>query len=536
MFLTFLGAAREVTGSCYLIENAGKRILIDCGMEQGKDIYVNQPLPVAAGQIDTVLVTHAHIDHTGRLPLLVKNGFKGDIICTEATADLMGIMLRDSAHIQETEAEWKTRKNLRAGKPPEEPLYTVKDADSTLLLLKPVKYGEKTAVAEGAEARFTDVGHLLGSAAIELFLTEDGKSETIVFSGDIGNLHQPILRDPEYISAADRLIIESTYGNRSHGERPDYLAALTSVIQRTFDKGGNLVIPSFAVGRTQELLFFIRQIKEEGRVKGHPNFPVYVDSPLSVEATNIFKKSDIDFFDEETRALLLSGKNPISFPNLITSVTADDSKAINDAEGCKVILSASGMCEAGRIRHHLKHNLWRAESTVLFVGYQAEGTVGRALVNGEKEVKLFGETIEVKAAIETLAGVSGHADREGLLKWANAFEKRPTRVYVTHGDEDAALSFAERLENDEGYSATVPYNGEKWDLIKDECVLEGSREKIKQGESAEAKAAKGAYSRLVAAAERLLKIAKESAGLANRLSAKFCDQINALCDKWQSRQ
>ncbi|MDD2647747.1 MAG: MBL fold metallo-hydrolase [Eubacteriales bacterium] len=536
MFLSFLGAAREVTGSCYLVENAGKRILIDCGMEQGRDVYTNQPLPVAAGMIDAVLVTHAHIDHTGRLPLLVKQGFSGDIFCTEATADLMSIMLRDSAHIQETEAEWKTRKNLRAGRAPEEPLYTVRDADNTLRLLKPVRYGERAEIVSGAEARFTDVGHLLGSAAIELFLTEDGTSKTIVFSGDIGNLHQPILRDPEYIRSADRLIIESTYGNRSHGARPDYLSALTSVIQTTFDKGGNLVIPSFAVGRTQELLFFIRQIKEEGRVKGHPNFPVYVDSPLAVEATQIFKESDSDYFDDETCALLRAGKNPISFPNLITSVTADDSKAINNTDGSKVILSASGMCEAGRIRHHLKHNLWREESTVLFVGYQAEGTVGRALVSGEKEVKLFGETIEVKARIETLAGVSGHADREGLLKWANAFEKRPERVYVTHGDEDAALAFADRLENDEGYCATVPYNGEKWDIIKDECVIEGSREKRENAVSAEKTAAKGAYSRLVAAAERLLKAAKDSAGLANRLSAKFTDQINALCDKWENRQ
>ena len=371
MKITFLGANHEVTGSCTLIEAAGQRFLIDCGMEQGKDVYENQPIPVAPGEIDWVLATHAHIDHTGMLPLLVRNGFRGKIYATKPTVELCGIMLRDSAHIQEFEAEWKNRKGQRSGAEPVEPMYTVQDAEAAMKLFVGKAYEQRFQLAPGIEARFVDVGHLLGSASIELWITEGETTTKLVFSGDIGNLDQPIIKDPAYIKEADYAFMESTYGDRSHGPKPDYVSELTKILQRTFDRGGNVVIPSFAVGRTQEMLYFIREIKEKGLVKGHGNFPVYIDSPLAIEATRIFKDTDPDCFDADTRALLEKGIDPITFPGLRVTVTSDESRMINADRVPKVILSASGMCEAGRIRHHLKHNLWRPECTILFVGYQA---------------------------------------------------------------------------------------------------------------------------------------------------------------------
>ena len=396
MNLSFLGAAHEVTGSCYLLQTGGFNLMVDCGMEQGRDIYENQPLPLAPGQVDCMLLTHAHIDHSGRIPLMVKNGYKGPVYTTGATTELCGIMLRDSAHIQEFEAEWRNRKAKRSGAEEYQPLYTMEDAEAALALFRPVDYGETVQVGPNIRARFTDVGHLLGSASIELWVTEGTETRKIVFSGDIGNTHQPLLRDPQPIKEADFVVMESTYGDRSHGPRPDYVPELAAVLQDTFDRGGNLVIPSFAVGRTQEMLYFLRQIKEQNLVKGHDNFTVYVDSPMAVEATQVFKTSWAECYDEEARTLVMQGVNPINFRGLKLSLSSDDSKAINFDKEPKVILSASGMCEAGRIRHHLKHNLWRPESTVLFVGYQSAGTLGRALVEGAKEVKLFGETIEVR--------------------------------------------------------------------------------------------------------------------------------------------
>ena len=374
MKLTFLGANHEVTGSCTLLETGGLHFLIDCGMEQGKDVYENQPLPVAPGEIDGVLLTHAHIDHSGHLPLLAKQGYRGKIYATRPTCRLCDIMLRDSAHIQESEAEWKNRKNARAGLPPVEPDYTVEDAETAVSLFVGVDYDKRVELAPGVEARFTDVGHLLGSASIELWVTEGEKTTKLVFSGDIGNLNQPILKDPTYLTEADYVIMESTYGDRSHPPRPDYIKELVDVLQRTFDRGGNVVIPSFAVGRTQELLYFMREIKEKNLVTGHGNFPVYIDSPLAIEATRIFRDTSENCFDADTRALLDAGIDPIAFPGLRVSITSDESRMINSDLTPKVILSASGMCDAGRIRHHLKHNLWRKECTILFVGYQAVGT------------------------------------------------------------------------------------------------------------------------------------------------------------------
>ncbi|HWT26353.1 MAG TPA: MBL fold metallo-hydrolase, partial [Mobilitalea sp.] len=421
MRLTFLGAAHEVTGSCFFLEACGKNILIDCGMEQGKDMYENQEIPVASADIDAVLLTHAHIDHSGKLPLLYTEGFRGSIHATSATSALCDIMLRDSAHIQMAEAEWKNRKGKRSGNEQAVPIYDMEAAMATTRLFIPHEYNDKYPLYDGIEIRFIDVGHLLGSASIEVWITENGVTKKVVFSGDIGNSNQPLISNPHYIEEADYVVMESTYGDRSHGERPDYIKELTNIIQTTFDRGGNVVIPSFAVGRTQVLLYHLRKIKDDHLVKGHGNFKVYVDSPLAVEATQIFHEHMLGYFDEEAMNLVNKGVNPLSFPGLCTSITSDESKTINFDEEPKVIISASGMCEAGRIRHHLKHNLWKENSTILFVGYQAVGTLGRMLLEGAKEVKLFGEPIQVAAQIMQLGGVSGQADREGLIKWLTSF-------------------------------------------------------------------------------------------------------------------
>ena len=372
MRITFLGAAHEVTGSCTYIECGPARFIVDCGMEQGRDMFVNQRLPVAPGTVDFALLTHAHIDHSGLLPLLAKNGFRGPVYATAATCSLADIMLRDSAHIQMSEAEYKSRKSARAGGEPAEPLYDMEDVAALTKNLRPCSYGEVIQVAEGVAVRFTDVGHLLGSACIEIWLSEGGERRKIVFSGDVGNVNQPLLRDPQTVSGADYVVCESTYGDRLHEKvRTDYVTELARVIQRVFDRGGNVVIPSFAVGRTQEMLYFIREIKERGLVTGHDGFKVYVDSPLAVEATSVFLQCDTSFLDDEARAILARGVNPLAFDGLEVSVSVDESRAINENTEPKVIISASGMCDAGRIRHHLKHNLWRRECLVLFVGYQA---------------------------------------------------------------------------------------------------------------------------------------------------------------------
>ena len=534
MKLFFMGAAHEVTGSCFVLQAAGKNIMIDCGMEQGPDIYENQPLPLAPGQIDAVLLTHAHIDHSGRIPLLVKNGYKGPVYATNATALLCDIMLRDSAHIQEFEAEWRNRKARRSGDEIYEPIYTMEDAEAAIKLFVGFDYGEEVNVADGIRARFSDVGHLLGSACIELWITEDGVTKKLVFSGDIGNSNQPILRDPETIQEADYVIMESTYGDRSHGPRPNYVQELASIIQETFDRGGNLVIPSFAVGRTQELLYFLRQIKEQNLVKGHGDFTVYVDSPLAVEATSIFKSSWEDCYDDEARTLVEQGINPINFKGLKLSLSSDDSRAINFDPEKKIIISASGMCEAGRIRHHLKHNLWKPENTILFVGYQAVGTLGRALVEGADRVKLFGETIEVCSQIRVLEGISGHADNEGLMKWASAFNPKPTKFFIVHGEDEVTDTFAKRLREELGVEAEAPYNGGVYDLLSGYCIAEGNRTRIsRENTSANVRRQTTVFRRLWDAGTRLMNIIRAKEGHANKELAKMASQIEAFCDKWE---
>ena len=533
MRLVFSGAAHEVTGSCHYLEVGSSKFLVDCGMEQGKDVYENQPLPVAPGEIDFVLITHAHIDHTGLLPLLVRNGFRGKIYATRPTTELCGIMLRDSAHIQEFEAEWKNRKGKRSGAEPVEPMYTIQDAEAACRLFRGVEYGKRIQLAPGIEARFVDVGHLLGSASIELWITEGSTTTKLVFSGDIGNQHQPLIKDPANPGHADYLVMESTYGDRNHTEVWSYTDELAQIIDETLGKGGNVVIPSFAVGRTQELLYFIREIKEKGLVKGHGNFPVYIDSPLAIEATRIFKDTDPSCFDEETNALLEKGIDPIQFPGLKVSVTSDESRAINTDPVPKVIISASGMCEAGRIRHHLKHNLWRKECTILFVGYQAVSTLGRSLLEGADNVKLFGESIEVQAEICQLTGLSGHADREGLLKWVNSFEPKPKRVFIIHGEDEVENIFAQTL-TEQGFNACAPYNGEQWAIGAEGavCLKEGTRIRIEHHISEGAARAATVFQRLLNAGKRLLRVIEHNEGGANKDLAKFADQINALCDKW----
>lgn len=532
MKLEFLGAAHEVTGSCHYLEIGGKKLCVDIGMEQGQNLFESQEIPVNPAEVDYILLTHAHIDHTGLLPMLYARGFRGEVYTTRATADLSAIMLRDSAHIQQFEAEWRNRKAQRSGGETYVPLYTMEDALGAINLLIPCEYDREIRLCEEIAIRFTDVGHLLGSASIEIFACEGGERRTIVFSGDLGNRNKPILRDPIYTKKADYVVIESTYGDRLHGETPDYVGEIAEVIERTFEKGGNVVIPAFAVGRTQELLYFIRQVKEQGLVKTNPDFEVYVDSPLAVGATSIFGKNVEGCFDEEAKELVRKGINPIGFPGLKLSITSDDSKAINFDMKPKVIISASGMCEAGRIRHHLKHNLWRKESTIVFVGYQSRGTLGRALLEGTPTVKLFGETIEVKADIVKISGISGHADKKGLIEWVRGFDEQPPKnVFVVHGEDQVCDSFAACLRDEYGISASAPYSGSIFDLIRGEYTYVADPVRIKKKESAKRRAM-DVFGRLVAAGERLLAVIRKNEGLSNKEVAKFTNQINSLCDKW----
>lgn len=529
MKLTFIGADHEVTGSCHCLQACDKNILVDCGMEQGPDLYENQELPMNPSDVDYILLTHAHIDHSGLLPLMYAKGFRGQVFTTKATTELCQIMLRDSAHIQEFEAEWRNRKAKRAGGEEYLPLYSMDDAIGVLEHFVPCSYDETIELTEGIRVRFSDVGHLLGSASIEVWLTEGEVSKKIVFSGDIGNVNQPIIKDPQYLKEADYVVMESTYGDRNHGGTPDYVAELTRVIKETFEKGGNVVIPSFAVGRTQELLYFIRKIKYDNLLPEYKDFEVYVDSPLAIEATNIFNRNVESCFDEEAMELIRQGINPIAFPNLKTSITSNDSKAINFDQKPKVIISASGMCEAGRIRHHLKHNLWRPECTILFVGYQAHGTLGRSLLEGATNVKLFGENIEVRAKIEKMDGISGHADQEGLLKWLHAFETKP-KVFVVHG-EDMVCEHFKTMIQDEGYEAIAPFSGAEFDMVADELIFMGVQTK-KVKISQKAFRAQTIFDRLVTAGNRLLTVIAHNRGGANKDLIRFTNQINSLCDKW----
>lgn len=532
MKLSFFGADQCVTGSCHCLEVNGKKILIDCGLQQGGDEVDNGSLPFHAGSVDFVLVTHAHIDHSGRLPMLIKEGFRGQIVTTRLTAQLLDIMLQDSAHIQESDAEYKNRKSERAGRQMEEPLYTVEDAKATMQFVRTCEYGEELALCQGVKAVFIDAGHLLGSASIKLTLTENGETRTIVFSGDIGNVDQPIIRDPQFFTGADYVVMESTYGDRNHEEVWSYTDELAQIIDETLGRGGNVVIPAFAVGRTQELLYFIREIKDKGMVTSVKDFPVYVDSPLAEAATRIFCGDLRGYVDEEANQLLRDGEAMFSFPGLRLTVTTDESKLLNTDDTPKVIISASGMCDAGRIRHHLKYNLWRPESAVVFVGFQAVGTLGRHLLDGAQSVKLFGEEVAVRARIVNFPGLSSHADRDHLLQWIEQFkEPRPQHVFVVHGDREVAPAFA-RAITERGFLAHAPQYTEEYDLITCQRTAVGylPQRKAKSFEGAPKTSA--AYQRLVQAGEALAALIRRSGGRDNKSLAAFAEAIRKLLEKF----
>lgn len=530
MKLHFYGADRCVTGSCHCLEINGKKILVDCGLQQGRDELDNRYLAFAPGNIDILLVTHAHIDHTGRIPLLVKNGFHGRILTTRLTADLMKIMLLDSAHIQESDAEYENRKGERAGREHVDPLYTEQDALDVFKYVTTCEYKEKVDLCEGVSAVFTDAGHLLGSASITLELEENGVNKTIVFSGDIGNVDQPIIRDPQLLKKADYVVMESTYGDRNHTEVWSYTDELAQIIDETLGKGGNVVIPSFAVGRTQELLYFIREIKDQKLVKSTPNFPVYIDSPLAKAATTVFCGDLHGYLDEQALELVKDGTHMFTFPNLNLVESSEESKMLNMDTTPKVIISASGMCDAGRIRHHLKHNLWRANSAVVFVGFQSPGTLGRRLLDGVEKVKLFGEEIAVKAKIVNFQGLSSHADHDHLVEWIKAFDPKPAHVFVVHGDEDVAPVFAEEL-NSLGFHAHAAKFTECYDLAVNEMVSEGYISERKR--TAQKSRADNLYAKLVAAAESLLEFAKRCKGRPNKDISALTGQIISLIERFR---
>jgi len=533
MKLHFFGADQCVTGSCHCLEVNGKKILIDCGLQQGRDEVDNSSLPFHAGNIDYVLVTHAHIDHSGRIPLLVKQGFQGRILTTRLTAQLMDIMLQDSAHIQESDAEYKNRKNLRAGRPVVEPLYTVEDALRVKEFITTCEYGEKVDLCEGVQVECIDAGHLLGSASMKLTVTENGETRTIVFSGDIGNVDQPIIRDPQFFHRADFVVMESTYGNRNHTEVWSYTDELAQIIDETLGKGGNVVIPSFAVGRTQELLYFIREIKDQGLVTSVPNFPVYVDSPLAKSATTIFCGDLRGYLDDDALALVQDGTHMFNFPGLHLTETVDESKLLNMDKTPKVIISASGMCDAGRIRHHLKYNLWRADSAVVFVGFQSPGTLGRNLLDGAESVRLFGEDIAVRAKIVNFQGLSSHADHDHLIDWIKHFDPaRTTHVFVVHGDRDVAPVYADTVKS-LGFAAHAPQYTEEYDLIADKQLSPGYLPERRTRAYEGAPKTTGAYQRLVQLGDMLVGLIRRSKGRDNKTLAAFAEAISKLISKFE---
>ncbi|MEG1782056.1 MAG: MBL fold metallo-hydrolase [Oscillospiraceae bacterium] len=527
MELQFIGATHGVTGSAHLVKACGKNILIDYGMPQGREEDLGYCLPLPANEIDGVLVTHSHIDHTGYLPLLSKGGFKGKIYATGASADLANIMLMDSANIQEQEADWANRKAKRSGKNLIEPLYKSEDAQSVLKRFVSVDYLKDVEIFPGITAKFYDVGHLLGSAAICLTIKEGSQERTIVFSGDVGNIDQPLIKDPQFIKKADYILCESTYGDRLHTVVKDYREPLAQIIQETFDKGGNVVIPAFAVGRTQELLYFLRDIIARKMVKGH-QIPVYLDSPLAIEAVKVFDDNIYGYFDEEAMAVVKKGIDPINFPSLKVTVTSDESKLINFDKTPKVIISASGMCDAGRIRHHLKHNLWRSESCVVFVGYQAEGSFGRHLLDGAKTVKMFGETIEVNAKIVKLDGISGHADQKGLIRWLQGFQQPPKKLFLVHGEPTVFPIFEEKIREVLGWEVYSPYYTDTFDLLTGEQILIGDKNVVAKERTVQVSKV---YSALLAAVQRLTEIVKRAAGYPNEDLSAAAKEISGLCDR-----
>ncbi|MDY6037450.1 MAG: MBL fold metallo-hydrolase [Eubacterium sp.] len=468
MKIKFCGASTGVTGSCHLLSSGSHKVLLDCGQFQGgkaQDALNYERFPFDATEIECVVLSHAHIDHCGRLPLLVKRGFEGKIYCTDATADLLSVMLRDSAYIHEKEAEWKNRKAERAGRELSEPLYTIQDAEKTLTMLAPILYDQQIEINPDMKIVFNDAGHILGSAITEIWVSEDDKESKIVFSGDIGMSNRPILRDPTYIKKADYVIMETTYGNRIHKELGTGVKRLIEIILSTIKRGGNVVIPSFAVGRTQELIYELNRFYDSNNEYRDEldKINVYVDSPMATTATEIFRRN-AQVFDDETREYILKGDNPLDFKNLKFTRSSKESQALNFNKEPKVIISASGMCEAGRIRHHLKHNLWDARNSIVFVGYQGQGTLGRSLIDGIKMVTLFGEEIQVNAEIHNLEGFSGHADQNGLFTWIAHFKQKPKKIFLVHGETESKKDFAKLINEKLGYEPIVVMGNSEFEL------------------------------------------------------------------------
>ena len=474
MKITFLGAAKTVTGSNFLVEGAGKKFLIDCGMFQGKaeqEIENDRPFDFDIEEIDFMLLTHAHIDHSGRIPKLYKDGYRNPIYAHKATRDLCTIMLPDSGHIQEMEIEWKNKKRKREGRRPLDPLYTVKHAEACMELFKTVNYDEIVSIDENIDVRFNDAGHMLGSSIIEIWVRENGKVEKAVFTGDLGNNDIPLLASPTMIESADYLVMESTYGSRLHMRNDEKAEMFLNIVSETLENKGTVVIPSFAVGRTQEIIYELNKLKEQH--KDNPEFEkkyqavmkalVYVDSPLAISATEIFKQN-MNLFEDEIQEELKHGDNPLEFPGLKFTQTAEESMALNESNVPSIIISSSGMCEVGRIKHHLKHNLWNPNSTILFVGYQAPGTLGSRIVNGEKNVRIFGEDIAVKARIEYIEGYSGHADQEWLLNFIYSFISKPKHIFLVHGEEEAQEVLKDKIAENINIPVIIPELGETYEL------------------------------------------------------------------------
>lgn len=489
MKIKFCGASTGVTGSCHLLTSGEHKILLDCGQFQGgkaQDALNYEKFPFEPSEIECVVLSHAHIDHCGRLPLLTKRGFEGKIYCTDATADLLSVMLKDSAYIHEKETDWKNRKAERAGREQVEPLYTIEDAEKALSLVSPILYDQQIEINSDMKIVFNDAGHILGSAITELWVTEDDKESKIVFSGDLGMEGRPILRDPTYIKKADYVIMETTYGNRIHKELGSGVEKLIEIILNTTRRGGNVVIPSFAVGRTQELIYELNRFYDSNNKyrKELDKIFVYIDSPMATTATEIFRRN-AQVFDEETREYILKGDNPLEFKNLKFTRSSKESQDLNFNKEPKIIISASGMCEAGRIRHHLKHNLWNPKNSIVFVGYQGQGTLGRSLVEGIKMVTLFGEEIQVNAEIHNLEGFSGHADQNGLFAWLAHFEQKPKEIFLVHGEEESKKDFAKLVNEKLSYEPIVVMGNSEFelDMNKSEIVnMDSAREQAAEAD------------------------------------------------------
>ena len=464
--LSFLGAAGNVAGSRFLLEANGTRILIDCGLYQERELTGRnwEPFPVPPHTINAILLTHAHVDHCGLLPRLVRNGFRGKVYCTEATAEIAQIVILDSAHLQEEDAEFKKRRHQREkrrGPFPEIPLFTVADANASFPLFSPLKYGQVVQIGDGIKVDFHDAGHVLGSSMVRITVTQGVERRMIVFSGDVGRWDKPILNDPSLFTEVDYVLIESTYGDRLHQDTPDISDSLADIVNTTWKAGGNIIIPSFALQRSQEVLYYLDKLLIDDRI---PHLMVFIDSPMAAKITEVFRRHS-ELFDAEMLNLIAHYRSPFDFPGLKMVQTVDESKSINHIKGTVIVIAGSGMCTGGRIKHHLVTNISRPESTILFVGYQAVGTLGRQIIDGVQRVRILGQHYDVKARIAQLGGLSSHADREGLFRWLSALNRGPRRVFVVHGEPEATESFGELIRKDKGWNVSVPG-------YKDEVMLD----------------------------------------------------------------